>query len=43
MGWSDSDNDDSGATPVEAEAVKPRAETKPDAQSGPIGGPAGEH
>jgi cell division protease FtsH len=43
MGWSDSDNDGSGATPVEAKVVKPRAETKPDAQSGPIGGPAGEH
>ena len=43
MGWSDSDNGGSGATPVEDEVAKPRAETSPDGQSGPIGGPAGEH
>ena len=42
-GWSDSDNDDSAAPPVEVEVTKPRAESKPDGQSGPIGGPAGEH
>ena len=43
MGWTDSDNGGSGATPVEDEVAKPRAETSPGGQSGPIGGPAGEH
>ncbi|HAR89965.1 MAG TPA: ATP-dependent metalloprotease, partial [Gammaproteobacteria bacterium] len=40
MGWTDSDDNDSGASPVE-EVVK--KEGKSDSQSGTIGGPAGEH
>ena len=40
MGWSDSDNNGSGASPVQEE---PKKESKSDGQSGQIGGPAGEH
>jgi cell division protease FtsH len=40
MGWTDSDNNDSGASPVEEEVKK---EGRSDSQSGTIGGPAGEH
>jgi cell division protease FtsH len=44
MGWTDSDNDGSGASPVEEEVKKEdKREGKSDSQSGPIGGPAGEH
>jgi cell division protease FtsH len=44
MGWTDSDNDGSGASSVE-EGVKKegKKEGKSGSQSGPIGGPAGEH